>query len=242
MKGSNKPGDLGAEAAKGKLIPMVSGGETKLQQSSAHPTKKTRKPLTPEEKAQQKQRLMSISEEEKRKAMIFLFNWITWWLNEHGFNRQKGPFSDIEMKGEADLVIGNDCYLKIYEGDWRWHKNWKLSTQLIQVAKSIMLHIIRDYKKRHCNGELLTCDMTPSQLKKLDEAERQLTLEFDMREEGFKIAEQIVSDNPLFMLYLEALKEYNCYKLIAKKMDMEVKEVLKLERKMLNFIRKKLHR
>ena len=241
MKKLSEPGGVGAEAAKRRLIPMESDGEPKQQRSSAQPTKKKRKPLTPEEKVQQKQRLMSISEKVKREAIVFLSNWITCWLIEHGFNKQQGPFSNIEMKGDAVKVICYDCYLKIHEGNWRWHKKWKLSTQLIQVATSIMKHTIRDYKKRLSDGELLTCDMTPNQLIKLDEAEKQLTLEFDMREEGFKIAEQIVSDNPQFMLYLEALKDTNCYELIAEKMNMEVKEVLKVERKLLNFIRKKLH-
>lgn len=241
MEGRNAPGVLGADAAKREPIPMEFGGESKQQQSSAQQTKKKRQPMTPEEKAQQKQRLKSVSEKEKREAMEILSKWITCWLNDHGFDKQQGPFSNIEMNGDAIEVIAPDCYLKIHEGDWRWHKNWKLSTQLIQVARSIMSHIIRDYKKRLCDGELLACDMTPSQLKKMDEAEKQLTLEFDMREEGFKIAEKIVSDNPQFMLYLEALRDSNCYELIAEKMNMEVKEVLKVERKLLNFIRKKMH-
>lgn len=186
--------------------------------------------MTPEEIAQQKQRFMAISDEEMRKIIIFLSNWITKYLKGYGYGEPDGLLLNIDLN---ITEICSYCLEAIWEGRWRWHKNWKLSTELIQVATSRISHIIW--------GNSRIRYIEPFKLDMI-KAENQMNTEFYMREEGFKIAEQTIGDNPLFKLYLEALKGgSNCHLLIAEKMNMTVKEVEKVEQKLLNFLAEKLH-
>lgn len=215
--------------------------------------KKKRKKLPPEEQrllqlkkemqAQENQaRLRSMPEKEKNNAVTFFSCWATGWLSEHDMTSQQGPFSITEMNGDAVKVLCTECYLAIWNGDWRWPEDRKLSTQMIQVAKSKMGHIIRDYTERNRPTMLMTGEMTPEQFKEMEEAARQLSTEFNLREEGFITARHLVGDNALFLLYLEAVYEADCYDIIKDKMHMEtVEEVLKVEKKLLKFLEKKLH-
>lgn len=223
----SKPGDVRAKAAK-----IRTGGQLKQQRSNAQQTKKRRPPMTPEEIEQQQQRFMDISDAEMIETIKFASKSITSYLKDHDYGTMNGLFDVKEIFAHSIEAI--------WEGRWRWHKNWKLSTQLVQVAKSRISHIIRD--NPHGDGELLTCDMTPGQLKELDETEDQLDTENDLRKESIEKAKNILRDYPQYILYLKALEESNCYELIAKKMNMkEVKEVKKLERKMLKILVEKLH-
>lgn len=221
-------------------------------EAGADAGKKRRRKLTPEEQkllqlkkqmqAQENQkRLRTMPENEKNDAVLLFSLWGTGWIIEHGFNTLQGPFSSIEMKGDAVKVLCTECYLSLWNGDWKWPEDRKLSTQLIQVAKSKMAHIIRDYTHRNRPTRLMTGEMTPGQLKEMEEAANQLTIEFDMREDGYKTAKQLVGDNALFLLYLDAMYDTNCYDLIAEKMHMEVNDVVKVEKRLLKYLQKKLH-
>ena len=214
--------------------------------------KKKRRKLTPEEQqllqlkkdmqAQQNQeRLRAMSDKQKNEAVTFFSCWATGWMSEHEFTTQQGPFSYTEMNGDAVKVLCTECYMALWEGDWKWPENRKLSTQMIQVAKSKMGHIIRDYTERNRPTMLMTGEMTPTQFNEMEEAARQLSMEFNMREEGYITAKHLVGDNALFLLYLEALYDADCYDLIKDHMNMELHEVLKVERKLLKFLEKKLH-
>lgn len=222
-------------------------------EAEAEAGKKKRKKLTPEEQrliqlkkemqAQANQnRLRSMPKKTKNDAVTFFSRWVTGWLSKHEFTLQQGPFSYTEMNGNAVKVLCTECYLAVWNGDWKWPENRKLSTQMIQVAKSKMGHIIRDYTERNRPTMLMTGEMTPNQFNEMEEAARQLSIEFNMREEGFTTAKHLVGDNALFLLYLEALYDADCYDLIAVKMHMEVDEVLRVEEKLLKFLEKKLNK
>ena len=198
-----------------------------------------RKPMTEEEVLRQRERLKSTSDRVKDEASKFTARWITDQLGEYGFDPENGPFSEVEMNGDAVWVICADCYKAIWDGDWRWPENRKLSSQMIQIAKSKMAHIVRDFTKRDKEKDnLLTSHMTYTQIQQMEEAAGMWELEYTLRDLGYEIAATAVADDPLMLRYLEVLYELNCYDLMAEKLGMTEREVIKLERKLLKRLAK----
>ncbi len=198
-----------------------------------------RERMTAEEILRQRERLKSTSDKVKNEASTFTARWITDQLGEYGFDSDDGPFSEAEMNGDPVWVICTECYLAIHNGDWRWPEERKLSSQMIQIAKSKMAHRVRDFMKRDkAKDNLPTSQMTYTQQMQMEEAVGQWELEYTLRDLGYEIAATAVADDPLMLRYLEVLHELNCYDLIAERLGMTEREVIKLERKLLKRLAK----
>ena len=198
-----------------------------------------RERMTEEEILRQRERLKSTSDKVKNEASTFTARWITDQLGEYGFDSDDGPFSEAEMNGDPVWVICTECYLAIHNGDWRWPEERKLSSQMIQIAKSKMAHRVRDFMKRDkAKDNLPTSQMTYTQQMQMEEAAGQWELEYTLRDLGYEIAATAVADDPLMLRYLEVLHELNCYDLIAERLGMTEREVIKLERKLLKRLAK----
>ena len=95
-------------------------------------------------------RLAAVTPEEKEKALKKLARWITYEIVHRGFDLDYGPFSYAAMGGNAVEVISQECYDALFGGEWHWKPTRELSSMLIQIAKSKMGHIIRDW---HAQGQ-----------------------------------------------------------------------------------------
>lgn len=198
------------------------------------PAGANRQPMTDEEKLRQRKRLLLTPDSEKEEASVFVSRWITDQIAEYGFDPDNGPFSEEEMKGDAVWVITTECYRALYDGDWRWRENRKLSTQWIQVAKSKMSHIVRDFNKRDkAKDDLPTSQMTFTQRMQMEEAAGQWETESQLMDLAYDIAETAVADNPLFMRYLASLRKCKCYDLMADDLGISEAEVVRIEKKLL---------
>lgn len=208
------------------------------QPASGHsPAGKKHVPMTDEEKMIQRDRLLRTPDSVKEQASRFAACWITDQLAEYGFDPFEGPFSEKEMKGDAVWVICTECYRAIYDGDWRWPEDRKLSTQMIQIAKSKMAHIVRDFNRRDkAKDDLPTSQMTHTQLMKMEEAAGQWEMESYMMDLAYDIAERAVAGNPLFLRYLKSLRKYKCYDLMAQDLELSEKEVVRIERQLLKYL------
>lgn len=198
-----------------------------------------RKPMTEEEKLRQRERLKSTPDSEKNEASKMTACWITDQLGVYGFDSENGPFSETEMDGDAVWVLCTACYLAIWNGEWRWPEERKLSTQMIQIAKSKMAHIVRDFTKRDkAKDNLLTSQMTYTQIQQMEEAAGQWEMEVSLRDFGYEIAVAVVGNDALLLRYLEVLYEVNAYDLIADRMNLTPREVYSIERKLLKLLAK----
>ena len=208
------------------------------QPASGHsPAGNARVPMTDEEKMRQRNRLLKTPASVKEHASSLAARWITDQLAAYGFDPFDGPFSEKEMKGDAIWIICTESYRAIYDGEWRWPENRKLSTQMIQIAKSKMAHIVCDFNKRDkAKDDLHTSQMTYSQQMRMEEAAGQWEMESDMMDLAYEIAEGIVADNPLFLRYLKSLREYKCYDLMAKDLGISEREVLRIEKQLLKYL------
>ena len=205
------------------------------QPAMAHsPAGNAHVPMTDEEKMCQRNRLSLTPTPEKERASSFVARWITDQIAAYGFNPLEGPFSEKEMQGDAVWVLCTESYRAIYDGEWRWPENRKLSTQMIQIAKSKMAHIVRDFNKRDkAKDDLPTSQMTYTQQMQMEEAAGQWETENQMMDLAYEIAEKAVADDPVLLRYLQVLREYKCYDLIAQQLGMSEDEVIRIERQLL---------
>lgn len=181
------------------------------------------------------ERILAVKPEEKKKAMRNLARWVTSEITNRGFNLNYGPFSFSAMGGNAVEVISEECYEALFCGEWHWKETRNLTSMLIQIAKSKMCHIVRDYYK---NGEpemMLTSQMNPRQEVEMEMA-YQWEMEAGMRELGYDIARNVVKDNAKLTAYLDALYEENDYAGIAKRLNMTKNEVMEQEKHLLEIL------
>lgn len=109
------------------------------------------------------QRLAEVTPEERESALKLLRRWVSWQIIYRGFSLDYGPFSRAALGGDADDVISNECEEALFCGEWHWKPSCKLSTQLINIAKSKMGHIIEDYYERGQPEHTLTSDQSFSE-------------------------------------------------------------------------------
>lgn len=180
-------------------------------------------------------RLDAVTLEQKEKALKKLARWITYEIVHRGFDLEHGPFSFAAMGGNAVEVISQKCYDALFGGEWRWKPSRELSSMLIQIAKSKMGHIIRDWHAQGHPDIKRTSEMSYREQVEMDIA-RQWEAEANMRELGYDIARKVVKGKPKMMAYVEAVYENNDYRAIAKKLKMTLKEVQDLERQLLSLL------
>lgn len=180
-------------------------------------------------------RLEAVTLDEKEKALNKLARWITYEIIHRGFDLEYGPFSHDAMGGDAVEVISQECYEALFCGEWHWKPKRELSSMLIEIAKSKMGHIIRDWHAHGCPNKKLTGDMSYREQVEMDIA-RQYEAEANMRELGYDIARKALDGNPKMLAYVEAVYETNDYRAVAKKLKMTLKEVQELERQLLSLL------
>lgn len=194
-------------------------------------------PMTDEEKQRQRERLLAISEEEKNEAMDFLGRFITKTIKKWGFDLRNGPFCYDELQGEAKDVVSYDSYCAIYYGERRWPEHIDLKTVLCGIAWSKMEHIVKKYAYLKTHPTYSIDDETiPDKMESLIEKYSGVSMEMGMRALGIEIAKQAVGDNELFLRYLDALQYANCYDMMAEQMHMTQREVMKVEKKLLDYL------
>lgn len=177
-------------------------------------------------------RLAAVTPEEKEKALKKLARWITYEIVHRGFDLEFGPFSFAAMGGNAVEVISQECYDALFGGEWHWKPTRELSSMLIQIAKSKMGHIIRDWHAQGCPNVKHTSELSYREQVEMDIA-RQWEAEANMRELAYDIAREALSGNPKMLAYVEAVHETNDYRAIAKRLKMTLKEVQELESELL---------
>ena len=189
--------------------------------------------ISPEEWA----RLEAVTPQEKEKALKKLARWITYEIVHRGFDLDYGPFSFSALGGNAVEVISQECYDALFTGEWHWKPTRELSSMLIEIAKSKMGHMIRDWHSQGHPDIRLTGQMSYREEVEMDVA-RQWEAEANMRELGYDIARSVVGGNAKMLAYLQALHDTNDYRAIAKRLKMTLREVMELESQLLSLLEK----
>lgn len=185
------------------------------------------------------QRLAKVTHDERESALKQVRRWVSWQIIYRGFNKEYGPFSRAAMGGDADDVIADECLDALFNGEWHWKPTCKLTTQLIDIAKSKMGHLIENYYQRGKPEFTLTSDQSFREEMETNLAlAEQWEFEATKREMGYDIARKAVRGHPDLEAYLDAMYRIDNYYGIASLLGTDVNKVLKLEKKLLNLLAK----
>ena len=207
--------------------------------------KKKRVKMTQDEILEQQDRMKAVPSDKKRLVIMKFSKWLTGWMKDHEYSKYQGPLSEVELKGNPPDVLFSISYMALWNGDWRWKKNFDLLEQLEYVAKSKIAHIIRKYN--NSIRVIATSNLSYNEQVKMEKAvgitdwmevADELELENSMRDWAYSKVVKAVSGNIEFLRYIEVLYDVNDYTFMASRLGMEVKEVKKIERKLLKFLSK----
>lgn len=184
------------------------------------------------------QRLADVTPEERVTAFKQTRRWVSWQIIYRGFSLEYGPFSRAAMGGDADDVIANECIEALFCGEWHWKPTCTLTTQLINIAKSKMGHIIESYYDHGEPEYVLTSEQSFREEVDMNLA-AQWKFEANMRDMGYEIARGIVKGHPELEAYLDAMFKDDNYYGIASLLGTDVDTVMKLEKKLLDLLAKR---
>lgn len=215
-------------------------------------------------KSKQKEGLNSLSDttpEEMREAMKIASLWLT---DELEGRTEKGAFSEMNLGEEARTYFLKRAYVTLQTPDckWKWKKDTKLSTLMINVMRSDMGHVLDKYLKdgkpemvmASCmkrkkagaddefddsNGPLeMDAEVKRNEFDMQSEMEllEELKREESLREKGMKIARAAVKGNAKLEKYVELVFELPDYRAISKRMKITQTEVRKLEAELIAII------
>ena len=184
------------------------------------------------------QRLAAISSEDRDKAMRFLSRQVHHEIIVRGFSLDSGPFSRAAIGGNAVEIICEECLETLLCGEVHWKPDQELKWCLVDIAKSKMGHIVRDYYNRGQPEFSLIGDQDYRKDVEMDIA-AQWIFEANKREWGYEQAREAVKNHPELLAYLEAMYKDDNYYGIASLLGVKVEVVYKLETKLLGILAKK---
>lgn len=181
------------------------------------------------------QRLAAITPEEKQKAFKKLARWMHAEIIHRGYDPHSGPFSFDNMGGDTLDVLAEECFEALLCGEWHWHPTWSLSSQLIEICKSKLRHIIRDYK--HYDNLTMMSTGNDDYREQFDRSvAAQLQREANLRDMGYDMARNAVKNYPKLVAYIDALYLSNDYAAIAKRLGISKPKVKQLEEQLLELL------
>ena len=184
------------------------------------------------------QRLAAISSKDRDKAMRFLSRQVHHEIIVRGFSLDSGPFSRAAIGGNAVEIICEECLETLLCGEVHWKPDQELKWCLVDIAKSKMGHIVRDYYNRGQPEFSLIGDQDYRKDVEMDIA-AQWIFEANKREWGYEQAREAVKNHPELLAYLEAMYKDDNYYGIASLLGVKVEVVYKLETKLLGILAKK---
>ena len=199
--------------------------------------------------------------EEKRGAFRMAGLWTS---SELEGRTEKGAFSDANLGIPAVEYFPTRAYqtLKSRDCKWKWKEGVKLSTLMINVIKSDMAHVLRDYildgePDVMTNSEFERQDVSEdgyddaNEMVEIDPELRvqgfQVKSEMELIEElqkkelrrdaGYKIAQAAAKGDPKMEQYVELAFEQPDYRAISKKLKKTKPQVLEIEAELIAKIR-----
>lgn len=183
------------------------------------------------------QRLAAVTPKERERALRKLKRWVHHEIIHRGFDLDSGPFSLAARGGDAVDVISDDCMEALMCGEWHWKPDRELSSMLINIAKSKMGHIIEDFYEQGQPEFVLTSEQSFRQEMDMNLA-AQWKYEANRRDWGYEEARKVANNHPELLAYLDAMFKDDNYYGIASLMGIDVKKVMKLEKKLFALLEK----
>lgn len=142
----------------------------------------------------------------------------------------------VEWLGEEPIeYYSQTAWQKLCNGDWQWKENRSLIGQLCRIASCLIQMEVKKYKRAEARGETDVIHDFDMMFQVPDTMEADL----DRKEEGFVMIMEAVQGKPELVAYVEAAFDGAANNEdIAEKLNMDVEEVLRIERRVLYKIKK----
>lgn len=118
---------------------------------------------------------------------------------------------------------------KLFTGEWEWSEHRAIHTQLVKIALSDISHHLRDWKNKE-HVEVVEFDERMADHLSDDE---------DFLDIVYEIAEEAADGDDDLLDYLKAMRRCNNYELIAEEMEIDIKYVYQLQRKLIRRLEKR---
>lgn len=122
-----------------------------------------------------------------------------------------------------------EAFDKLYSGEWKWSEHRAIHTQLVKIALSDISHHLRDWKNKE-HVEVVEFDERMADHLSDDE---------DFLDIVYEIAEEAADGDDDLLDYLKAMRRCNNYELIAEEMEIDIKYVYQLQRKLIRRLEKR---
>lgn len=134
-----------------------------------------------------------------------------------------GAFDESVFGMPAPEYFSKIAFEKLYTGEWEWCSYRAVHTQLIRIALSDMHHHVEEWMK-HTHREMIEIDEQLAE--QLAEDEAIMDLVYEKAEEAAKGDKELLD-------YIEAVRLYNDYNIIAEKLTIEKRDVYQRQRKLI---------
>lgn len=142
----------------------------------------------------------------------------------------------MEWLGEEPVEhYSQMAWQKLCNGDWEWKEGRSLIGQLCRIASSLIQMEVKKYLRAEARGETVVIHDSDFNMEVADTTEEDM----DRKEEGYVMILEAVQGKPELTAFVEAAFDGAANNEdIAKKMGMEMEEVLRIERRVLYKIKK----
>lgn len=139
-----------------------------------------------------------------------------------------GAFDESVFGMPATEFFSKQAFEKLYTGAWEWCSYRAVHTQLIRIALSDMYHHVEEWNKN-----------APPEMVKIDErlADR-LAQDNDFMDIVYEKANEAAGDDEELLEYVDAVRKYNNYDLIAEELLIEKPQVYQRQRKLIRRLKK----
>lgn len=118
---------------------------------------------------------------------------------------------------------------KLFTGEWEWSEHRAIHTQLVKIALSDISHHLRNWKKKE-HVEIVEFD---------ERIADHLSDDEEFLDIVYEIAEKAAESDADLLDYLKSMRRCNNYELIAEEMEIEIKYVYQLQRKLIRRLEKR---
>lgn len=118
---------------------------------------------------------------------------------------------------------------KLFTGEWEWSEHRAIHTQLVKIALSDISHHLRDWKKKE---HVVVVEFDERMADHLSDDE-------DFLDIVYEIAETAADGDEDLLDYLKAMRRCNNYELIAEEIEIDIKYVYQLQRKLIRRLEKR---
>ena len=169
----------------------------------------------------------SVSDKEWELALEVTAKWIAKKLAGH---MNGGAFDESVFGMPAPEYFATQAFDKLYTGEWEWCSYRAVHTQMIRIALSDMHHHLETWNEEEV-----------PQFVEIDEhlAER-LAADMDFMDVMYEKAHQFADGDKELDEYVDAVRKYNNYDVIAEELHIEKTKVYQRQRKL--FRRIQIHK